>query len=229
MRTMELPPAWANQADVIICPHADCGEPLGRFAWVPLPRHALVPITGGVDPQLHDLVEAQAPTDARRGLLWVLPEGFVLREGTWCMTERARRRRWQSRHGGATGRAKHRRRPTVDGVHLFGWAPSFPAWVLCPGCARKHRFAAELLSLARKVLARELNDIAATVTEDDLLQIAGRDLMVRHWLRVIAEQLGVTDRHQLPEEAFVEAVRLGLPHLARCSPATSFLFSLASR
>src|ERR1035441_1653415 len=98
MRTMKLPPAWANQGDVIVCPYPDCGEPLGRFAWVPLPRHALVLITGYVDPQLHDLVEAQAPASALRGLLWVLPEGFVLRGGTWCMTERARGRRWQSRH-----------------------------------------------------------------------------------------------------------------------------------
>ena len=228
MKTMKLPPAWANQADVIVCPHPGCREPLGRFAWVPLPRHALVPITSGADPQLRDLAEAQAPTSALRGLLWVLPEGFVLREGTWCMTGRALRRRWQSRHGGATSRAKHRRRPTVDGVHLFGWAPSFPAWVLCPGCGRKHRVAAEWLGRAREVLARELNDTAATVTEDDLKQIAGHDRMVWLWLRVIARQLGVTDRHQLPEEAFAEAVRLGLPHLPLIHNARSGLPVLPS-
>jgi hypothetical protein len=86
--------------------------------------------------------------------------------------------------------------------------------VICPGCGRKRRYEATQFDGVRTALARQLNHIAATVTDRDILDLPRNDREVRLWVRVVARELGVTDLNDLPPEAIAEAIRMGLPHLA---------------
>jgi hypothetical protein len=207
-----LPTEWADEPELLVC--VKCHEPLGRLAWIPLHRHARFPITFEFDRELRSIVEAQAPLMALRGLLWVLPEGFVEREGVWCMTRRGQRRRWLARHGGAVDRAKHRSQTIVGGVSLFAWAPALPARILCPRCGCKHYLDAAGFAQELDHLASLFNRNAASLTDAEIEQWVLNNQDLRIWLRIVARQLGLATTQELTPEMAAEALRWAIPQHA---------------
>jgi hypothetical protein len=206
-----LPTEWADEPELLVC--VKCHEPLGRLAWIPLHRDARFPITFEFDRELRSIVEAQAAL-ALRGLLWVLPEGFVEREGVWCMTHRAQRRRWLARHGGAVDRAKHRRQTVVGGVSLFAWAPALPARILCPGCGYKHYLDAAGFGRELDHLASLFNRNAASLTDAEIEQWVLDNQELRIWVRIVAGQVGLAKSRDIPPEVVAEALRWAIPQHA---------------
>ena len=207
-----LPTEWADEAELLAC--VQCREPLGRLAWIPLHRHARFPITFEFDRELRSIVEAQAPPMALRGLLWVLPEGFVEREGVWSMTRRGQRRRRQARRGGAVDRATHRPPTVVGGVSLFAFAPSLPARILCPGCGHKHYLDAAGFVRELDHLASLFNQYAASLTDAEIEQWALNNQELRIWVRIVAGQVGLATSQEIPPEVAAEALRWAMPQHA---------------
>jgi hypothetical protein len=207
-----LPTEWADEAELLAC--FKCHEPLGRLAWIPLHRHARFPITFEFDRELRSIVEAQAPLMALRGLLWVLPEGFVEREGVWSMTPRAQRRRWQARRGGAVDRAKHRDQTIVGGISLFAFAPSLPARILCPRCGANHYLDAAGFGRELDHLASLFNQYAASLTDAEIAQWAVDNQELRIWVQIVARQVGLATSQEIPPEVAAEALRLAIPQHA---------------
>lgn len=157
-----------------------CSGQLGRLVMSALLRDALVaiPVAGDHHPTARAAAEAQAPPAAAVAVFFVLPEGFILRDGEWRMTAHRRQR------DRAIARLAVHRRATRSGRRQRGIAmarscePALPALVRCPECGRPNEVSAAGIEAMFVEIAADFNRRAAVLPHDaaGFLRYAGEGL-----------------------------------------------------